>query len=120
MLLSIYIIFSWWCWWYGGSFSARPLVEFYVVMSLPLGAFFTYILQKKFILKALTTLVVGFLIWLNLFQTKQYSTSLLHWDSMSKDVYWAIWGKQNWPENYEKMLTPPESEKAMKGESSFP
>ena len=120
MLISIYIIFSWWCWWYGGSFSALALVEFYVLMSLPLGAFFTFILQRKFIPKALTTLVVGFFLWLNLFQTKQYSTSLLHWDSMSKEVYWAIWGKQSWPENYEKMLIPPESEKAMKGESSFP
>jgi len=120
MLVSIYIVFSWWCWWYGGSFSARALVEFYVIMSFPLGAFFTFILQKKFIPKTITTVVVGFFLCLNLFQTKQYSTSLLHWDSMSKEVYWAIWGKQNWPENYEKMLIPPESEKAMKGESSFP
>lgn len=120
MLVSIYIIFSWWCWWYGGGFSARALVEFYVIMSLPLGAFFTYILQRKFLMKALTTILVSFLLWLNLFQTKQYSTSLLHWDSMSKQAYWAIWGRQTWPENYDKMLTPPESEKAMKGESSFP
>jgi len=120
MLITIYIIFSWWCWWYGGSFSARPLVEFYVIMSLPLGAFFTFILQKKFIPKALTAIVVGFLLWLNLFQTRQYGTSLLHWDSMSKEVYWAIWGKQSWPENYEKMLIHPDYDKAKKGEDAFP
>jgi hypothetical protein len=120
MLISIYVIFSWWCWWYGGGFSARPLVEFYVIMSLPLGAFFAFILQKKFIPKALTTIVVGFLLWLNLFQTKQYNTSLLHWDSMSKEVYWAIWGKQTWPENYAKMLTQPDADKAKKGENALP
>lgn len=120
MLISIYIIFSWWCWWYGGGFSARPLVEFYVIMSLPLGAFFAYIIQKKFFLKALTALVVLFFLWLNLFQTKQYNTSLLHYDSMSKEVYWAIWGKQNWPENYARMLKANDVEKTKKGESPFP
>jgi hypothetical protein len=120
MLLSIYIIFSWWCWWYGGGFGARALVEFYVVMSLPLGAFFAWVLNKNIIYKFLTAFVLSFLLLLNLFQTKQYSTSLLHYDSMSKEVYWAIWNKDGWPQGYEKMLKPNDTEKAKKGESSFP
>lgn len=120
MLISIYIIFSWWCWWYGGGFSTRPLVEFYVIMSLPLGAFFTYIYQKKMIYKATTTVVLVFLLWLNLYQSRQYRSSLLHYDSMSKQVYWAIWGQQSWPDNYEKMLLHLDAEKAKKGESAYP
>ncbi len=120
MILSIYIIFSWWCWWYGGGVGARALVEYYVIMGIPLGAFFTYILQRKFLLKAITALVLIFFIRLNLFQLEQYRTSLLHWDAMSKEVYWAIWGKQNWPENYDKMLLHLDAEKAKKGEDAYP
>jgi hypothetical protein len=120
MSLSIYIIFSWWCWWYGGGFSTRPLVEYYVIMSLPLGAFFTYIYQKKMIYKVTTTVVLVFLLWLNLYQSRQYRSSLLHYDSMSKQVYWAIWDKQSWPENYDKMLLHLDAEKAKKGESAYP
>ncbi len=120
MTITFYITFSWWCWWYGGGFSCRALVEFYVVMSIPLGAFFTYILQKKFIYRTITTVVLVFFIWLNLFQLRQYRTSLLHWDSMSKQAYWAIWSKQTWPQNYDKMLLHLDAEKAKKGESAFP
>lgn len=118
--ISIYIIFSWWCWWYGGSFSARALVEFYVVMSFPLGAFFAFIIQRNFIIKGITTAVVVFLLWLNLYQSQQYRSSLLHWDSMSKKAYWGIWGRQSWPENYEQMLIHLDAEKAKKGEDAYP
>lgn len=120
MSISIYIIFSWWCWWYGGGFSARSLVEFYVIMSFPLGAFFAFIMQKKLIIKGLTTILVVFLLWLNLYQSQQYRTSLLHYDSMSKQAYWGIWGRQSWPDNYEQMLIPLDAEKAKKGEDAFP
>ena len=120
MATAIYVVFSWWCWWYGGGYSARALVEYYVVMSFPLGAFYTYILKKKWIYKAITVIVLVFFIKLNLFQTQQYHTSLLHWDSMSKEAYWAIWNRQNWPENYEHLIVTPDADKAKKGESAFP
>ena len=120
MATAIYVVFSWWCWWYGGGYSARALVEYYVVMSFPLGAFYTYILKKKWIYKAITVIVLVFFIKLNLFQTQQYHTSLLHWDSMSKEAYWAIWNWQNWPENYEHLIVTPDADKAKKGESAFP
>lgn len=120
MIISIYVIFSWWCWWYGGGFSARALIEYYVIMSFPLGAFFMFILQKKWIIKTIVAVLLVFLIRLNIFQTSQYQTSLLHYDAMSKEVYWAIWGKQSWPENYDKLLVPLDAEKAKKGESAYP
>jgi hypothetical protein len=120
MVVSIYIIFSWWCWWYGGGFGARALVEFYVIMSLPLGAFFTFISQSKFIPKILTIIVLIFFIRLNLFQLEQYRNSILHYDSMSKKAYWAIFGKNSRPENYDKMLIYLNAEKAKRGESAYP
>jgi len=62
--------------------------------------------------------LVGF-IWLNQFQINQYRTSLLHWDSMTKEAYWGIWGKKTWPEGYDKMIKVPDYEKALKGEEEY-
>ncbi len=119
-MLNIYIIFSWWCWWYGGSFSARALVESYVVLSLPLGAFYQVMVRRHIVARITTALLLIFFIWLNLYQSRQYRTSLLHWDSMSKEAYWGIWGRQSWPENYSGMLIPTDAEKARRGEKEYP
>ncbi len=119
-VLNIYIIFCWWCWWYGGCFGARALVEFYVVLSIPFGAFVVWISERKIPVRLMALFLAGFLIWLNLFQSRQYRSTLLHWDSMSKAAYWAIWGTQSWPENYPELLIPTDAEKAKRGEKEYP
>lgn len=118
--LTIYVTFSWWCWWYGGSFGSRPMIEFYVMMSIPLAAFFVWISRRHFVFKVLVGVLIIFCIGLNLFQTQQYRSSLLHWDSMSKKEYWAIWGTTDWPPNYSEMLIPTDAEKARRGENEYP
>jgi len=120
MPLIIYVIFSWWCWWYGGGFSARALVEYYVIMAFPLGAFYTFIIDQNLIIRIATTASVIFLIWLNIFQSEQYRSTLLHYDAMSKAAYWGIWGTQRFPKDYDKLIVPLNAEKAKKGESAFP
>jgi hypothetical protein len=119
-ILTIYVIFSWWCWWYGGSFSARALVEFYVMLSIPLAAFLKWTFRQRIVFRLLTGALLVFFIWLNLFQSQQYRSTLLHWDSMSKKAYWAIWGKTNWPSDYQEILIPTDAEKARKGETEYP
>lgn len=119
-VLNIYIIFCWWCWWYGGCFGARALVEFYVVLSVPLGAFVVWVSRLRVPIRIAALVLAGGLIWLNLFQTRQYRSTLLHWDSMSKAAYWAIWGTQSWPENYPELLIPTNAEKARRGEKEYP
>lgn len=120
LLLVLYVTFSWWCWWYGGSFGARPMIEFYVMLSVPLAAFLKWISQQRIIFKWLTGIVLIGFIWLNNFQSRQYRSTLLHWDSMSKKAYWAIWGKTNWPPDYDKLIIPTDAEKARRGETEYP
>jgi len=60
------------------------------------------------------------LICLNQFQMKQYQTSLLHWDSMTKKAYWGIIFKQKWPDNYTEIIKAPDYDKALKGEKEYP
>lgn len=119
LVLVIYVTFSWWCWWYGGGFGQRSMIEYYVMLSIPFAAFLQWISKQRIIFKWLTGTVLVLLIWLNLFQSQQYRSTLLHWDSMSKKAYWAIWGRTTWPENYQQLLIPTDAEKAKKGEKEY-
>lgn len=118
--VTIYIIFSWWTWWYGGSFSSRPMIDFYGLMAFPLAALIQRVLEGKWWLKALTVLIFGFLVYFNQFQMTQYRISLLHWDSMTKKAYWAIMFGKQWPPDYDKLIKTPDYEKASKGEDEYP
>lgn len=115
IVIAIYVVYSWWAWWYGGSYGSRPMIDFYALMALPLAAIIAKALNSNLVVKGLTMVLVVFLIWFNQFQMTQYRSSLLHWDSMTKKVYWSILFKKNWPEGYDKMLQAPNDEKAKKG-----
>ena len=118
-VLSLYVTFSFWCWWYGGSFGMRPLIDFYGIMAIPMAAFIHKIVQSKIWLKVLVSVVIVFLVYLNQFQMTQYRTSLLHWDSMTKKAYWSIMFEKQWPQNYDKLIKVPDYDKAVKGENEY-
>lgn len=115
-VLNIYIVFSWWCWWYGGSFSARALVESYALLSLPLAATVERLWNSGRFSRIVSGVVIVFFIYLNLFQSRQYRISLLHYESTSKELYWAAFLTYEFPANYEELLDPIDSEKAFRGE----
>lgn len=115
ILLNIYIIFSWWCWWYGGSFGARALIDCYGLMAVPMAALFHFLWGKNKIAFAGFLTIVIALIQLNLFQSKQREIGSIHWDSQSKAVYWANFGKLTMVPNFQELIDPPNYEDAMKG-----
>lgn len=92
-LLNSYIVFSWWCWWYGGSFGQRSMIDSYALMSIPLSAFTYWVLQKGILIKMIFGVLLGFFIWLNIFQTYQFEHKSLHYDSMSMKLYFKQFGK---------------------------
>ena len=113
-LLNLYVVFSWWCWWYGGSFGARPLIETYALLVLPLAAFIERITRSKLWIRIPVYLLFLFFIYLNLFQMRQYRITLLHWDSTSKALYWKVFLSNKWPDNYKQLLNPPDYREALK------
>jgi hypothetical protein len=119
VVLNIYVVYSWWCWWYGGCFGSRPMIDMYGIMALPLAAFLEKIWTGKNWMKIPVAMVLVAMLWLNQFQTSQYRTSLLHWDSMTKEAYFGIFGRKTWPEGYDKMIKVPDYEKALKGEKEY-
>lgn len=130
LILNIYLLSCWWCWWYGGGFGMRALVQAYVLLAIPLAAFYQYIFSLDFknrfiapVIKCVTVSVLSFFLCLNIIQTYQYDHprehTLLHYDSMSKDAYWRNFGKFSiTDEDYIKFiheLNPADYEGAKKG-----
>jgi hypothetical protein len=89
----IYIVFSWWMWYYGWSFGSRPMIETYAVLSLPLAALLNWIAQQNVVWKSFFLIVFCFFIWLNIYQTIQFNLGTLHGDNMTQQFYWRIWNK---------------------------
>lgn len=112
-----YIAFSWWCWWYGGSFSSRPMVEFTPLMAIPLAYLIKNIFGNyKLTYKVSFVLLFNICIALNIFQTWQKSKAILHFDSMNWEAYQGIFLKTEFPANYDQLLQTPDYENALKGQ----
>jgi hypothetical protein len=89
LILIIYVLSSWWAWWFGGSFGLRAYVDIYGVLALPLAAAVEVILSIK--KKQIRYGVLGMILFLVIFQLnqhRQYVRSFIHWDFMSKKTYW--------------------------------
>lgn len=89
LVLMIYVMSCWWTWWFGGGFGGRIYIDMYGILALPLAAFISIVLEHK---KKLVRLgISGFLVCLlffQLLQTRHYTGTAIHWDSMSKKAYW--------------------------------
>ncbi len=113
--LNVYLVSSWWCWWYGGSFGARSFIDSYAVYALPLG----FVFQKSFSLKKIYRIILltffALLIILCQFLTYKYRYGSIHYDSMtSKAFFNSFWNLKPKPTFYEK-LKKPDYEKALYG-----
>lgn len=91
-LLNWYVISCWWCWWYGGSFGMRALIESMAPLSLTIAAFLHWAFQSKWRQVSCMSLI-GLGIGLNLFQTYQYTHNCIHNFAMTRKSYWAVFGQ---------------------------
>jgi hypothetical protein len=111
---SIYILSSWWSWWFGGAFGQRSMVDFYGILALPLAALIQYFSQKK-ILKYIISGLLIILASYNIFQTVQYHKGAIHYWWMNKEAYWETFLKIKPTEKYWHVIKFPDYEKARKG-----
>ena len=82
LILVVYILSSWWLWYYGGSFSSRVMIEYLPFFMILLGILVSHTPFKR--------MVIGLTIVLTLFcqlQTYQYRYGYLHYDSMTQEKY---------------------------------
>lgn len=116
LVILVFVLSSWWTWWYGGGFGMRALIQYYAFLAFAIGSLYTQIAWRKW----LAYVVVTCLIVLNLFQTYQYKIAYIHWDSMTKESYWFIFGRlrvtAEESDRYETLLDHPDYEAARKGD----
>jgi hypothetical protein len=86
ILMAIFILSSWWNWFYGDSFGMRSMIDLYPVLAILLAYSIDKLVSKRpgFVIY----LVAGFLLSsLNLVQIYQYNKGIIHHDSMDFDKY---------------------------------
>jgi len=92
LVIDIWIISSWTAWWYGGgSFSSRSLVPAYALLAIPLAYLVKEMIAGKWRWPALV--IFSFLVVLNLFQSWQFNAGIIDKERMTRDYYFAIFGK---------------------------
>ncbi|MDD4109296.1 MAG: hypothetical protein PHH93_11310 [Prolixibacteraceae bacterium] len=105
VVFDIYLISSYTNWWYaGGSFSSRSLVPAYVLLAIPLGYFIAEIQTYRLLPRIMFILTLIFLSGLNLFQSWQFKNGIITKQTMTRDYYFAVFGKTEVPGEAQKLL----------------
>jgi hypothetical protein len=122
-VINLYIVSSWTCWWYaGGSYSQRALLSSYVLLAFPLGYFIQGILELKKAIRILVFSILGLLFTLTLFQTWQWATGIIDRTRMTREYYFAVFGKTSCSDADRKLLLvvrPADAVDELKNESDY-
>jgi hypothetical protein len=112
----IYVMSSWWTWWFGGGFGGRIYIDLYGILALPLAAFISVVLthKNKIVQHGLMGLLV-FLLFFQLLQTRHYVATVIHWDSTSKKSYWLNFMRIRHTGDYLHLLSIHDEELCRKG-----
>lgn len=113
-ILNVYVISSWWCWWYGGSFGLRAFIESFTLLAIPMGLFLTWVSERKrWVRTALASLVIV-LGMQSAFHMVQYYNEVIHYEGMTKKAYFHFFWKVERPADYWKYIRLPESDPAVR------
>lgn len=115
MLLSMYVIVSWWCWWYGGSFGMRSYVDYYGILAIPLALLFSEISKKKGQFKIIVYGIVLFAVMQNNFFLEKYRKGSLHYDATTKASFLHSFWHVRPQHGYWDHVKSPDYAKALEG-----
>ena len=88
-LLNIWIVIAWHDWRYGGSYSARALVQSYPVLALPFAALVQRVTATKWRWPFLA--LCAYLLLVNLWQIRQYNNGVIKYDGMTRAEYMRVY-----------------------------
>lgn len=91
----IFVTFSWWQWYYGGSFGSRVMVESLVVFAVPFAYAINKLMKESNLKRYAMYTLLSLLVALNIFQTGQYARGIIHWDNMNEAYYKEVFLKWN-------------------------
>lgn len=97
-LLNLYVVSSWTTWWYASSFGQRALVQSYAVLVIPMGYFFSAVSSMGRKRAVVIFSIAGLFVVLSLFQTWQYTRGIIHPQNMTREYYFAVFGRMKQPD----------------------
>lgn len=103
--VAFYILASWSEWWYGASYSIRPMITLYPLLALPLGHAFSVIAERKGVMRFAGASLVALLVMFNCFQLWQFDHWILHPYRTTTAYYWAVFGRTSVPEGAANLLS---------------
>ena len=93
----------------------RAMIDCYPLLAIPFASFVHWIWSRCSTLKIPFTIILLGLITLNQFQQQQYIRTAIHWDAMSKELYWKGFGKLDPIPEYHQLLDTINYKAAQKG-----
>jgi hypothetical protein len=115
LIINLYVVSSWWCWWYGGSFGMRALIESYAILAIPLATFLTWVAKQKLRTKIPLFVFVGVVAVLSFFHTLRYHYGTIHWDSMTTESYFKYFLDPKGDNDFGSFLSKPDYKAARAG-----
>lgn len=115
LALNLYVVFSWWCWWYGGSCGMRALIESYALLALPLAAWIEWVASRKGLLRVALWLLLLAASALSAFHNVRYLYGSIHWDSMTRAAYFDSFFRSRASDRFYSLLEEPDYEAARNG-----
>ncbi len=95
----IYVVFSWWCWYYGDSFSIRPMIDIYPLLAVFIASFLRWFMARNNATFAATFIIGVAFIGNSLLQTRQYERAQLSGSAMTKSAFDLLFLNPNAPSN---------------------
>ena len=99
LVINVYMLSCWWDWFFGGGFGARGFTQHIAFLSLPIASFCNYFISTQTVNKIfqfgrlLFFAIVFSGISLSIGQTYQFVKLYIHFNAMSKEAYWHVFGK---------------------------
>ncbi|MFM1874381.1 MAG: hypothetical protein RL266_118 [Bacteroidota bacterium] len=90
ILIVVYVLSSWWNWYYGSSLGMRAMVEFMPFFAVGLAFLLN---EVNGTIRAVLLFFCLLFSYVNLVQSYQYQKFILHWVGMDKDRFWTIFMK---------------------------
>lgn len=115
VVIYLYVVSSWWSWWYGGSLGQRGLIDIYPLMAFPLAALFHWIVSRRTILQKIVAVLVFLSVVLGTFYNVQYYYGAIHWDSMTRKAWLDSFGRIHPSAHFSEYLQTPDYKDALLG-----
>ena len=115
LIFNIYIISSWWCWWYGGGFGMRPCIESYAILAIPLASYLSWIITQKKALKILLISITTLITLQSAFHIIQYHYKTIHYEAMTSKAYFNSFWRVHKTKQFDTYLDYPNYSEALKG-----